>query len=168
MWKILLILILAVFFACQGDSSQNPPENFQTAPAFTLTDVDGQVHSLEQYRGKVLVLNFFATWCGPCQDEMPQLEAHIWQAFKNQGLVVLGVDLKEDLGPVKLFAVNNNITFPLAIDQTGEVFRAYAGGDAVTNVPYNVIIDKNQKIRYSQTGYKENEMITLIQDLLQQ
>lgn len=76
------------------------------------------------------------------------------------------IDLKEDLGPVKLFAVNNGITFPLAIDNTGEVFRAYVGGDDVTNAPYNVIIDQNQKIRYSQTGYNESEMKSLIEELL--
>ncbi len=80
--------------------------------------------------------------------------------------MVLGIDLLEDLGQVKLFAVNNGITFRLAIDTNGDVFRAYAGGDAVENVPYNVIIDKEKQIRYSQTGYNENEMIVLINELL--
>ena len=80
--------------------------------------------------------------------------------------MVLGIDLQEDLGQVKLFAVNNSISFRLVIDPTGDVFRAYAGGDAVENVPYNVVIDKEKNIRYSQTGYNENEMIVLIDNLL--
>ena len=80
--------------------------------------------------------------------------------------MVLGIDLQEDLGQVKLFAVNNSISFRLAIDPTGDVFRAYAGGGAVENVPYNVVIDKEKNIRYSQTGYNENEIIVLIDNLL--
>ena len=163
--SILAILIL-LQPACSKDSSTGPEENFETAADFTLTDVDNNKVSLSDFTNQVLVLNFFATWCGPCQDEMPQLDTNIWQAYKDQGVMVLGIDLLEDLGQVKLFAVNNGITFRLAIDPTGDVFRAYAGGDAVENVPYNVIIDKDKNIRYSQTGYNENEMIALIIELL--
>ncbi len=161
-----LAILILILPSCSKDSSVGPEENFETAPDFTLNDVDNIQVSLSDFANQVLVLNFFATWCGPCQDEMPRLDTNIWQAYKDQGVMVLGIDLLEDLGQVKLFAVNNGVTFRLAIDDTGDVFRAYAGGDAVENVPYNVIIDKNKKIRYSQTGYNENEMIALINELL--
>ena len=167
--KNILLFLSAAFFiftACSSDSSNGPEENFETAAEFTLTDVDNNTVSLSDFNNQVVVLNFFATWCGPCQDEMPQLDTNIWQAYKDQGVMVLGINLLEDLGQVKLFAVNNGITFRLAIDTTGDVFRAYAGGDGVENVPYNVIIDKDKTIRYSQTGYNENEMIVLINELL--
>ena len=97
---------------------------------------------------------------------MPQLESNVWQAYKDQDVVVIGIDLKEELGQVKLFQINQNLTFLLGIDMTGDVFRSFAGGDEVANVPYNVIIDQNMKIRFSQTGYNEGEMTGLINELL--
>ena len=152
---LLFTLVLCLLSACSGDSSTEPETDaeFETATDFTINDVDDNPVSLSDFDGQVIVLNFFATWCGPCQTEMPQLDNNIWQVYKDQGVMVLGIDLQEDLGQVKLFAVNNSISFRLAIDPTGDVFRAYAGGDAVENVPYNVVIDKEKNIRYSQTGY---------------
>ncbi len=97
---------------------------------------------------------------------MPQLEENIWQVFKDSGVIVFGIDLQEDLGTVKLFTVNNELTFPTAIDNNGDIFVSYAGGNAVVYVPYNVIIDKDLNIRYSETGYRENIMINLINDIL--
>lgn len=160
-----IVILSLIVWSCGGDAMPTTPD-LDAASDFALADVDGAAHSLNGYRGRVVVLNFFATWCGPCQDEMPKLQVNIWQSFRDRGVVVLGVDLQEDLGTVKLFGVNNGLTFPLAIDATGEVFRNYAGGDKVANVPFNVIIDKNGNIRYSQTGYSEGQMIQLIESLL--
>ena len=159
---ILIVLMAAFLGACGGDSPQAPEAEFPLAPAFALNDVDGNPQALHSYRGKVVVLNFFATWCAPCQVEMPQLEAHIWQVYRDRGIVVLGIDLQEDLGQVKLYAVNNGLTFPLVIDPSGELFRDYAGG----SVPYNVVVDPEGQIRYAQAGYEEATMIRLIDQLL--
>ena len=163
---LLFMLAISVMVACQKKSPAEPEDNFEAATNFTLQDIDGKTQKLSDYQGKVVLLNFFATWCAPCQEEMPKLETNIWQAYKSKGVVVLGINLKEDLGQVKLFAVNNGISYPLAIDADGKVFIAYAGGDGVTNVPFNVVIDKNQKIRYEKSGYNESEMLALINELL--
>ena len=162
----LLAFTAVLLLSCGGKTPQEPEDGFPTAAEIALTDVDGYPQILSSFKGKVVVLNFFATWCGPCQDEMPRLEANIWRVYRDRNLAVLGIDLQEDIGAVKLFAVNNGLTFPLAIDQSGAAFRAYAGGDAVTNVPFNVIIDRDQQIRYSRAGYNESQMIQMIEELL--
>ena len=160
-FNISTILISLALFAC-GNTPQAPEDQAPAAAEIALVDIDGNPRTLSSYRGKVVVLNFFATWCAPCQAEMPMLEANIWHQYRDRGVAVLGVDLQEDIGLVKLFAVNTNLTFPLVIDETGDVFRDYAGGA----VPFNVIIDKNQRVRYSQAGYDEQTMISIIDELL--
>jgi peroxiredoxin len=165
---ITLLLALCLLALCSACTKESPTQsdNLKTAADFSLADPDGRTYKLSDYKGQVVVLNFFATWCAPCQDEMPKLNANIWQTYKSRHLVVLGISLKEDIGVVKLFAVNNGISFPLTIDATGSVFKAYAGGDAVTNVPFNVIVDKAQKIRYEKASYNESEIKSLIESLL--
>ena len=163
--RVFTVLSLFYVFSC-SDTATGPEENFPDAIDFSLTDIDGNLFTLSDFYDGVIVLNFFASWCGPCQEEMPKLEKNIWKIYENQNVMVIGIDLIEDLGVVKLYAVNNMLTFRIVIDMSGDIFASYAGGSTVTNVPYNVIIDTNQKIRYSETGYNENVMITLIEELL--
>ena len=163
--RVFTVLSLLYVLSC-SDTATGPEENFPDAVDFSLTDIDGNQFTLSDFYDGVIVLNFFASWCGPCQEEMPNLEKNIWKIYKDQNVMVIGIDLIEDLGVVKLYAVNNMLTFRIVIDISGEIFAAYTGGSTVTNVPFNVIIDTNQKIRYSETGYNENVMITLIEELL--
>jgi peroxiredoxin len=94
------------------------------AQDFTLPDLDGQQVSLQQYRGKLVFLNFWATWCIPCREEMPAME-QLHQTFQQQGLVILAVDLKESPDKVKAFFDQYRLSYTALLDGSGSVFRDY-------------------------------------------
>src|ERR671924_1263598 len=98
-----------------------PPK---AAPDFTLPTTDGKQVSLRDYRGKVVFLNFWATWCIPCREEMPGLE-QLHQTYHAQDLAILSIDLKESADQVKAFFQKHSLSFPALLDQNGLVFRDY-------------------------------------------
>jgi peroxiredoxin len=111
-----------------------PPK---AASDFTLLDTDGQQVSLQQYRGKVVFLNFWATWCIPCREEMPAIE-QLHQTFESQGLAILAVNLKESHEKVKAFLNEHRLSFTALLDQQGSVFRDYA----VMGLPTTYLISR--------------------------
>jgi peroxiredoxin len=94
------------------------------APDFTLPDLDGNQVSLHDYQGKLIFLNFWATWCIPCREEMPAME-QLHQTFQPQGLVILAVDLKESPDKVKAFFDQHRLSYTALLDESGSVFRDY-------------------------------------------
>jgi peroxiredoxin len=113
----------------------------KAAPDFTLPSIDGQQVSLQQYRGKVVFLNFWATWCIPCREEMPGLE-QLHQKYQSEGLVVLAIDLKESAEQVKTFFQKHGLSFPSLLDQQGSVFRDYL----VAGMPTTYLIGRDGKL----------------------
>ena len=120
----------------ESTSSETGEAALVPAPDFTLTDQYGNSHTLSDYKGKTVFLNFWATWCGPCQSEMPEIQAMYQDYGENQGdLVVLGVanpkssdhpnnqDVSQE--EVEQFLADNGYTFPVLMDTTGEVFGMY-------------------------------------------
>jgi len=94
------------------------------APDFALPNIEGKQVSLQHYRGKVVFLNFWATWCIPCREEMPAME-QLHQIFQPQGLAILAVDLKESPDKVKAFFDQHRLSFTALLDESGSVFRDY-------------------------------------------
>ena len=117
------------------------------AADFTLTDLQGQTFSLRGLRGKAVLLNFWATWCGPCRDEMPYIEK-LYRDFRNHGLVVLGVN-DEEPEVAQAFLAENELTFPSLMDERGESYWLYQ----VTGIPTTILIDKEGKIAARMVGY---------------
>lgn len=95
------------------------------APAFTLTDLNGQTVTLSDFSGKAVLINFWGTWCTPCKREMPALEA-LWQQYRESGLVVIGVNVdRGNKKGVARFVRQLGLTFPVPLDAQGDVRKAY-------------------------------------------
>ena len=138
-----------------------PPK---AAPDFTLPNTDGQQVSLQQYRGKVVFLNFWATWCIPCREEMPALE-RLHQTYQTQDLAIISIDLKESADQVKVFFQKHSLSFPALLDQNGSVFRDYL----VAGMPTTYLIGRDGTMLARGVGGRDwtrAEALQLIQELI--
>lgn len=132
------------------------------APVFTCKTIDGKVIDLSKLQDKIVMLNFFATWCGPCNLELPILQKNIWDKYKNNEnfqLIILGRQHNET--EVRNFVNSKKFTMPFAPDPNREVYGLYA----TQFIPRNVIIGKDGKIIFQSIGYTPEEF-RKIEDLL--
>ena len=137
----------------------------QIVPDFSLVTTDGDKLSMTGLRGKVVLINFFATWCGPCNLEMPHLEKAIWQSFKNKDFLVLSIGREHAKAEVAQFKKEKNLSFPMAPDPDREIYKKFA----TMYIPRNIIVDKKGRIVLQEKGFNEDHlkhMITTIQELL--
>jgi peroxiredoxin len=125
------------------------------APDFTVNETGGKSYQLSDLRGKVVMLQFTASWCSVCRKEMPHIEKEIWQANKNAGLIVIGVDCDEPLETVMRFKEKTGISYPLALDPGAEIFGLFALKDA--GVTRNVIIGRSGKIVFLTRLFERKE-----------
>ena len=138
-----------------------------TAPNFTMKYTTGEKVTLADLRGKVVVLQFTASWCSVCRKEMPHLEKDVWQQFKEKGLVLVGIDRDEPIETVIQFQKDMGTTYPLALDPGAEIFGLFA--DKNSGVTRNVVIDQQGKIVFLTRLFEEkeyNQMIEAIKLLL--
>jgi peroxiredoxin len=138
------------------------------APAteFSLTSLAGQPVSLSQYKGNVVLVNFWATWCGPCQQEMPLLD-QMYKKYKPAGFTLIGVNVDKEAPAVKELLTRKPVSFPVLLDPENAVSRAYH----VADMPSSVIIDRKGIVRYVHRGYRpgdENEYQDRIRQLIRE
>ncbi len=177
--SLLIVCIIGIIFSIKAQSTDFPqqeiPANYgyiveigQQMPDIEMTLTDGTKITTADLKGKVVMLQFTASWCGVCRREMPHIEKEIWQKHKdNNDFVLIGVDLDEPLDKVKKFAGDMKITYPLALDPGGEIFYTFAAQGA--GVTRNVIIERSGKIVFMTRLFKEeefNEMVEVIDLLL--
>ncbi|MBI2088818.1 MAG: TlpA family protein disulfide reductase [Deltaproteobacteria bacterium] len=124
------------------------------APPFALTLFDGKRISLEELRGKVVFLNFWASWCPPCRAEARDLEAS-WQRFKDQDIVFLGVDIQDTEAAARDFLKEFNISYPNGRDASGKIAIDYG----VWGIPETFFIDPTGKITYKHVGSLGTQLI---------
>ena len=137
--KLFNIVALLILFSVSATAQVKEGEN---APNFTLKNLDGKEISLNQFRGKHVLINFWATWCGPCKIEMPSLEA-LYERFKDKNFVLLAIS-NDMFGAniVKPFVKAHNINFPVLLDQRLKVSNAFG----VVSLPTTFMIDPQGKI----------------------
>ncbi len=135
-------LVLVFLLSCQ-QKPVSTPEVGRKAPSFRLVDLNGKKVGLSDFEGKVVIIEFWATWCPPCRESMPETEK-LFQKYKDKDVVVLGISIDEKGGMerVKAFIQEYNITYPILMDDNGDVGRLYG----VMSIPVTYILDKNHSI----------------------
>jgi len=157
-WLLLVTLLVAAgaFLAACADQGQSAvPKVGQPAPDISLPRLDGGTVRLADLRGKVVMLNFWATYCPSCKDELPAMAA-VYKQVSDKGGVILAVDQSEDTDTVRKFAEDNGLTFPIALDAQGGAGGVYA----VRYIPTTYFVDKNGIIRYSKVGPMDQDTIS--------
>jgi thiol-disulfide isomerase/thioredoxin len=136
------------------------------APDFQLSSRAGTPVSLAQFKGQVVMLNFWASWCGPCRQEMPILE-NISKKYKPLGFTMLGVNVEPDSKAAEGFLKDTPVSFPIAFDTDSKVSKLYD----VAGMPSTVIVDRKGNVRFLHRGYKpgdENEYLDQIRALVRE
>jgi peroxiredoxin len=136
------------------------------APQFQLAARGGKTVNLAQYKGQVVMINFWATWCGPCRQEMPLLES-IYKKYKPMGFTLLGVNVEPDSKPAEDWLKATPVSFPILFDTKSEVSKMYE----VSGMPSTIIVDRKGNVRVIHHGYKpgdENEYQDSIRKLVRE
>jgi peroxiredoxin len=168
MKKVLCIVIMFLLHlpaSAQNVDSTTFTKVGQTVPNFSVTTLDGKVMNMSELKGKIVLINFFATWCGPCMAEMPKVEKEIWQQLKSDKFLVVAIGREHTKDELIKFNKGKGFTFPIAPDLKREVFSLFAR----QSIPRNYVIGKDGKIAYQGIGYTPEEfgkMVELIRGLL--
>ena len=161
---IILILIISTIFAqSQADSVGFFVKIGDPSPEFALTFPNGDSTSFAELKGKVIMLQFTASWCSVCRQEMPHIEKDIVQNLKCNDLVVIGIDRDESAEKVIKFAEEMKITYPIALDPGAEIFGLFAHKQS--GVTRNVIIDKKGKIAHLTRLFNMEEFNIMVEKI---
>lgn len=130
----------------------------ESTPDFSFFNGEGKVLNLNDYKGKVILINFFATWCGPCMQEMPFLQKDIWNKLKNNSnFVILSFGRDHSQEEVDKFIAKKKFTFPIFADKGKLIYSLFA----TKYIPRNYLIDQNGKVVYASTGFSMDEFEAL-------
>ncbi|MBB6107931.1 Peroxiredoxin [Mucilaginibacter lappiensis] len=171
--KFLLIVYLFLFTgvaaraqSAQAVDSANIDRGYlvkvgeQAPDDFELVLTNGTKTTLKQLRGKIVILQFTASWCSVCRQEMPHLQKDIWETYKNKGLVLIGVDRDEPLNKVQKFHQDMKITYDLALDPGAGIFGKFA--NKKSGVTRNVVINRDGRIVYLTRLYDQQEFASMV------
>ena len=154
MSRILIILLLTALsaFSSAQQAGTGLTKIPGTSPAadFLLTDLDGNQHRLSDYRGQVVIINFWATWCPPCRDEMPSMQ-RAWEQLEKEDILMLGINVGEDEDIIFQFTASYPVEFPLLMDRDSKVINQWP----VNGLPTTFVVDPKGEIVYRAIGGRE-------------
>lgn len=131
------------------------------APDFTVDMLDGSRFSLSAHKGKVVLVNFWATWCPPCREELKHVQKEIVDRFANQEFAFVAISRGEAHFKVEAFAKERGYKFPIALDPNQDIYKLFASN----YIPRNFLIDRDGKVAFYGVGYDEKEFQTLISEI---
>src|SRR6201996_6054406 len=146
-WTKAGLLALTLILASAASAAGDAP-----APAFTLPARGGSTVDLSQFKGQVVMINFWASWCGPCRQEMPLLES-IYKTYGKRGFVLLGVNVEPDTNAANNWLKQTPVSFPVLYDTKSKVSSLYN----VTGMPTTVMIDRKGNVRMIHQSYKTGD-----------
>jgi peroxiredoxin len=143
-----LRIVACAAFAVIAGTASSAIAPATPAPDFTLHSMSGSNLRLKEQRGRVVMVNFWATWCAPCRQEMPQLN-RLYEKYRSSGFMLLGVNVDDDPSKAAEVAAKLGVTFPVLLDADKTVSKLYD----LNTMPSTVIIDRDGKVRYVHRGY---------------
>lgn len=171
---LVLLAVLSVFVGCPHNETANPEDDLtpaetvlidvgDAAPVFEVVTLNGEIFNLEANRGKVVLVNFFATWCPPCREELPFLEREVWQQFDPEAFALIVVGRGENDEVIGPFVESNGYSLPFAGDPEKAAYDLYA----TRFIPRNFVIGPDGTVLYQSQGFKRHEfdeMIAVIEE----
>ena len=173
LWVMLALIaaIIAVILLLPGCGSRNARKSAETkteattlvgagetAPGFTVELTDGSRLSLEELRGKVVLLNFWATWCPPCREELSHVQQQVIDRFAGEEFVFLPISRGEERAAVEAFRAKTGYAFPMGLDTDETIYKRYA----TRFIPRNFLIDRTGRVVKATVGYDDEEFAELL------
>jgi len=147
---MLTLLLCALPVVSQAEQTLTAIPGKVMAPDFNLPDTSGSMHSLSDYRGKVVIINFWTTWCPPCREELPSMN-RAWHTIEKEGIAMLAINMGEDEDTIFIFSADYPTDFPVLMDQSGEVIEQWP----VKGLPTTYVIAPDGRIAYRAIGSRE-------------
>lgn len=160
---IIALIISGLFIAAKPVLSQSGLPG-KSAPSFTVVSLDKKTISLDSLKGKVVILNFWATWCPPCRAEIPEF-VRFYREYEKKGVAIIGLGVNETEAALREFSETNHINYPIANDKGNKISRLYGG---IRSIPTTFVIDQKGIIRNKRIGgIDRQELLNMVKPYLE-